>query len=134
MEGMYAVPNFLNGPPDYLEKIQEFRYSEQPLKTYKSLFEEYIHYCHKGEDTILNKFLRCGMVLQRTYSKTGLIYALSSICRSTKAAKPLKFTRMYKKRVFKKNESILDIVSKLQNKYKYPKVRLYSNIEVDSIT
>ena len=104
MEGMYAVPNFVNGPPDYLEKIQEFGYSEQTIKTYKSLFEEYIHYCHKVELTMLNMFIHCGIVLQRTYSKKGLIYALSSICRDTKATKPLKFTHMYQKKACKKSQ------------------------------
>ena len=60
MKGIYAVPNFLNGPPIYLDKIQE------------------LTYCHKGVLTILNTFIHCGMALQRTYSKTGLIYAIPS--------------------------------------------------------
>ena len=79
MEGMYAVLNFLNGPPDYLEKMQEFGYCKQPLKTYKSLFEEFIHYCHIGDFTMINTFIHCGIALQRTYSKMGLIYAISSL-------------------------------------------------------
>jgi len=78
MKGMHVVPNSLNGPSIYLDKMQELLYSEQTIKTYKSLFEEFIEYCHKGELTILNTFLHCGMVLQRTYSKTGLIFAISS--------------------------------------------------------
>lgn len=98
MKGMYAGPNSLNGPSDYWEKMQKLRYCEQTIKTYNSLFEEYIHHCHKGEFTMINMFIHCGIVLQRTYSKTGLIYALSSICLDTKTTKPLKFSRMYQKR------------------------------------
>jgi len=78
MKGMYAGPNSLNGPSDYWEKIQELRYCEHPLKIYKSLFEEFIHYCHIGYFTMIKTFIHCGIVLQRTYSKTGLIFAISS--------------------------------------------------------
>ena len=98
MKGMYSVPNSLNGPPLYLDKMQELHYCEHPLKIYKSLFEEFIHYCHIGDFTMINTFIHCGIALQRTYSKMGLIYALSSICLDTKAAKLHKFTRMYQKR------------------------------------
>ena len=60
MKGMYSVLNFLNCPPIYLDKIQE------------------LTYCHKGELTILTTFIPCGTILQCTYSKTGLILAISS--------------------------------------------------------
>jgi len=78
MKGMYSVPNSLNCLSIYLDKILELPYSEQTIKTYMPLFEEFIQYCQKDVLTILNAFIHCGIVLQRTYSKMGLIYAISS--------------------------------------------------------
>lgn len=51
----YDVPNFRTCPPEYLEKMQELRYSEQTIKTYKSLFEEFINYYHKSDITKIDE-------------------------------------------------------------------------------
>jgi len=106
MKGMYSVPNSLNYPSDYLDKMQELPYSEQTIKTYKSLFEEFIQYCHKDELAMLNTFINCGKVLQRTYSKMGLIYAISSVCRDMMTVKPMKLARMYQRKPSKDKISI----------------------------
>ena len=90
MKGMYSVRNFLNWPSIYLDKVLELLYSDQSIKTYGSFFEEFIKYCHKGVLTMLNTFINCGIVWQRTCSKTERILAISSVYRNVIATKPMK--------------------------------------------
>lgn len=59
----FDIPNYKDCPDEFTEKLKELRYSEQTIKTYKSLFEEFINYYHKYDidridDKMIKEFLR----------------------------------------------------------------------------
>lgn len=59
----YDVPNYRTCPSEFIEKLQELRYSEQTIKTYKTCFEEFINYYHKLDigkidEPMIRSFLR----------------------------------------------------------------------------
>lgn len=43
----FSIPNYKSCPKEYTDKLQELRYSESTLKTYRGLFEEFINYYHQ---------------------------------------------------------------------------------------
>jgi integrase/recombinase XerD len=43
----FSIPNYKACPKEYTDKLQELRYSESTLKTYRGLFEEFINYYHQ---------------------------------------------------------------------------------------
>ncbi len=45
----YDIPNYRSCPAELTDKLKELRYSEQTIKTYTALFEEFINYYHKHE-------------------------------------------------------------------------------------
>jgi len=59
----YDIPNYRFCPDEFSEKMKELRYSEQTIKTYKSMFEEFINFYHKHDiakidETMIKAFLR----------------------------------------------------------------------------
>ena len=59
----YDIPNYRFCPEEFTEKLKELRYSEQTIKTYKSLFEEFINFYHKYDiakidEPMIKAFLR----------------------------------------------------------------------------
>ncbi len=43
----FDVANYRSCPEEYILKLKELRYSENTIKSYKGLFEEFINYYHK---------------------------------------------------------------------------------------
>jgi len=82
-KSQYDVPNYRTCPPEYLEKMQELRYSEQTIKTYKSLFEEFINYYHKSDITkidehMIKSFMR-HLVTERKVSASYQNQAINAV-------------------------------------------------------
>ena len=43
----YDIPNYRTCPDNFIEKLQEMRYSPHTIQTYTSLFEEFINFYHR---------------------------------------------------------------------------------------
>jgi integrase/recombinase XerD len=43
----YDIPNYRSCPDNFIEKLQEMRYSPHTIQTYSSLFEEFINFYHR---------------------------------------------------------------------------------------
>lgn len=43
----YDIPNYRSCPDNFIEKLQEMRYSPNTIQTYTSLFEEFINFYHR---------------------------------------------------------------------------------------
>lgn len=79
----YDIPNYRPCPSDFIEKLRELRYSEQTLKTYKSLFEEFINYYHKYDigkidEPMIKAYLRY-LVTERKVSVSYQNQAINAI-------------------------------------------------------
>lgn len=79
----YDIPNYKTCPPEYVNKLEERRYSPNTIKTYCSLFEEFInHYPDKklddfGEAEVM-EFSRF-LVVDRKVSSSFQNQAINSI-------------------------------------------------------
>ncbi len=79
----FDIPNYRSCPEEYILKLKELRYSEQTIKTYKGLFEEFINYYHKFEiskidESMIIAFLRY-LVLERKISTSYQNQAINAI-------------------------------------------------------
>jgi site-specific recombinase XerD len=79
----FDIPNYRTCPEEYILKLKELRYSAQTLKTYTSLFEEFINYYHKFEinsieEPMIIGFLRY-LVLERKVSSSYQNQAINAI-------------------------------------------------------
>jgi site-specific recombinase XerD len=59
----YDIPNYRTCPVEFIEKLKELRYSEQTVKTYAAMLEEFINYYHKHDiakidEPMIKAFLR----------------------------------------------------------------------------
>jgi site-specific recombinase XerD len=68
----FDIPNYRSCPEEYILKLKELRYSEETIRTYRSLFEEFINYYHKHEinsidENMITAFLRY-LVMERKIS------------------------------------------------------------------
>ena len=66
------IPDYRTCPEEYVLKMKEMRYSERTIRTYKSLFEEFINYYHQYDldlidETMIVAFLRY-LVIERKIS------------------------------------------------------------------
>jgi len=66
------IPNYRTCPEEFILKLNELRYSQQTLKTYKSLFEEFINFYNKFDidrinESMITAFLRY-LVIERKVS------------------------------------------------------------------
>lgn len=79
----FDIPNYRKCPDEYLLKLQELRYSEQTLKTYKNAFEEFINYYHKFDINTIDEpkiiaYLRY-LVIERKVSTSHQNQAINAI-------------------------------------------------------
>jgi integrase/recombinase XerD len=79
----YDVPNYRECPEEMVLKLRELRYSENTIKTYKGLFEEFINYYHKYdinkiEEPQIISFLRF-LVMERKVSTSYQNQAINAI-------------------------------------------------------
>ncbi len=79
----YDVPNYRECPQEYKDKFIELRYAEQTLKTYSSMFEEFINYYNKYDiDKIdekqINAFMRY-LVTERNVSSSYQNQSINAI-------------------------------------------------------
>ncbi len=79
----YDIPNYRTCPVEFIEKLQELRYSEQTIKTYKMCFEEFINYYHKFDvgkidELMIKAFLRY-LVTERKVSVSYQNQAINAI-------------------------------------------------------
>jgi len=79
----YDVPNYRECPVEMVLKLRELRYSENTIKTYKGLFEEFINYYHKYdinkiEEPQIISFLRF-LVMERKVSTSYQNQAINAI-------------------------------------------------------
>jgi integrase/recombinase XerD len=79
----YDVPNFRECPVEFIEKLQELRYSNQTIKTYKAMFEEFINYYYKYpiekiDEPMIKAYLRY-LVTERKISTSYQNQAINSI-------------------------------------------------------
>jgi integrase/recombinase XerD len=79
----YDIANYRYCPDEYTLKLTELRYSENTIKTYKNLFEEFINYYHKYDiDNIDEKmiitFLRY-LVIERKISTSYQNQSINAI-------------------------------------------------------
>jgi integrase/recombinase XerD len=51
----FDVVNYRPCPEEYLNKLEELRYAENTIKTYKGLFEEFINYYHKLDIQLIDE-------------------------------------------------------------------------------
>ena len=73
----FDIPNYRLCPDEYILKLRELRYSENTIKTYKILFEEFINFYVELEiDTIdeqqITTFLRYLVIERKAVSYTHL--------------------------------------------------------------
>ncbi len=59
----YDIPNYRTCPEEFIEKLKELRYSEQTIKTYASMLEEFINFYNKYDvakidEPMIKAFLR----------------------------------------------------------------------------
>lgn len=79
----YDIPNYKDCPDEMMEKLKELRYSEHTIRTYKTLFEEFINYYHKFEidridEKMIIAFLRY-LVTERQVSSSYQNQAINAI-------------------------------------------------------
>lgn len=79
----YDIPNYRECPEEMVLKLRELRYSENTIKTYKGLFEEFINYYHKYdinkiEEPQIISFLRF-LVMERKVSTSYQNQAINAI-------------------------------------------------------
>ena len=79
----YDIPNYRYCPDEFMEKLKELRYSEQTIKSYKTLFEEFINYYHKSElgkidEMMIKAYLRY-LVTERKISTSYQNQAINAI-------------------------------------------------------
>jgi site-specific recombinase XerD len=79
----FDIPNYRSCPEEYILKLKELRYSENTLKTYKTLFEEFINYYHKFEisridESMITAFLRY-LVIERKVSTSYQNQAINAV-------------------------------------------------------
>ncbi|MEP7169762.1 MAG: site-specific integrase [Bacteroidota bacterium] len=77
------IKNYKTCPEEYLLKLRELRYSENTLRTYKILFEEFINYYHQHDpaaidETMITDFLRY-LVIQRKVSTSYQNQAINAV-------------------------------------------------------
>jgi site-specific recombinase XerD len=51
----YDIPNYRSCPDNFIEKLQEMRYSPNTIQTYCSLFEEFINFYHRYDITRIDE-------------------------------------------------------------------------------
>ncbi|MFH2142563.1 MAG: tyrosine-type recombinase/integrase [Bacteroidota bacterium] len=79
----FDIPNYRECPEEMILKLKELRYSENTIKTYKGLFEEFINYYHKFdidkiEEPQIISFLRF-LVMERKVSTSYQNQSINSI-------------------------------------------------------
>jgi len=79
----FDIPNYKTCPEEMILKLKELRYSENTVKIYKSLFEEFINHYHKLDfktidETKIIRFLRY-LVMDRKVSSSYQNQAINSI-------------------------------------------------------
>ena len=79
----FDIPNYRSCPIEYILKLKELRYSEKTIKTYKTLFEEFINYYHKFDigridESMITAFLRY-LVLERKVSTSYQNQAINAV-------------------------------------------------------
>ena len=70
----FDIPNYRTCPDTYILKLRELRYSENTIKTYSGLFEEFINFYHKFEidridESMITAFMRY-LVIDRKVSSS----------------------------------------------------------------
>ncbi len=76
----YDIPNYRSCPTELSEKLKELRYSEQTVKTYSSMFEEFINYYHKHDiANIDEKMIKAFLRYLVTERKVSVSYQNQSI-------------------------------------------------------
>lgn len=79
----FDIPNYRSCPDEYIFKLRELRYSENTLKTYRGLFEEFINFYHKFDigkidETMITAFMRY-LVIERKVSTSYQNQAINAI-------------------------------------------------------
>jgi len=79
----FDIPNYRSCPEAYILKLKELRYSEKTLKTYRTLFEEFINYYHKFDinridESMVTAFLRY-LVIERKVSTSYQNQAINAV-------------------------------------------------------
>ena len=79
----FDIPNYRYCPDEYILKLTEMRYSQNTVKIYKSLFEEFINYYHTYElaaidERMIISFLRY-LVMERKISPSYQNQSINSI-------------------------------------------------------
>ena len=79
----YDIPNYKICPAEYIQKLQELRYSEQTVRTYKNMFEEFINFYHKFsvdriDESMITAFLRY-LVMERCVSTSYQNQSINAI-------------------------------------------------------
>src|ERR1035437_9708089 len=79
----FDIPNYKPCPDEYLLKLKELRYSENTIKTYKNLFEEFINHYNNIEtkdidESMITDFLRY-LVIERKVSSSYQNQAINSV-------------------------------------------------------
>jgi len=79
----YDVPNYRKCPEEMVLKLRELRYSENTIKTYEGMFEEFINYYHKNdinkiEEPQIISFLRY-LVMERKVSTSYQNQSINAI-------------------------------------------------------
>jgi len=79
----YDIPNYKACPNEMIEKLKELRYSENTIRTYKALFEEFINFYHKVDiekidEKMIIAFLRY-LVTERKVSTSYQNQAINAV-------------------------------------------------------
>ncbi len=79
----FDIPNYKACPDVYISKLKELRYSENTIKAYKGLFEEFINYYNAIEtedidESMITDFLRY-LVIERKVSSSYQNQAINSV-------------------------------------------------------
>jgi site-specific recombinase XerD len=79
----FDIPNYKSCPDEYISKLKELRYSENTIKTYRGLFEEFINHYNTIEtedidESMITDFLRY-LVIERKVSSSYQNQAINSV-------------------------------------------------------
>lgn len=79
----FDIPDYKACPEEYILKLKELRYSENTIKTYKGLFEEFINYYNTYDteaidESMITNFLRY-LVIERKVSSSYQNQAINSV-------------------------------------------------------
>lgn len=79
----FDIPNYRSCPEEYILKMTELRYSESTMKTYRSMFEEFINYYHTYDidhidEKMIIAFLRY-LVIERKVSTSYQNQSINAI-------------------------------------------------------